>query len=56
LNKKGPQDRVRINLNEDWEVDWWANRFECTPPELRKAVKVAGDSVESLEKYFSKKH
>jgi hypothetical protein len=42
----------RINLKESWEVDYWCEKFQCSEPELRDAIKVAGDSVAALKHYF----
>lgn len=27
LNKRGPADRARINVNEAWEVEWWCKQL-----------------------------
>ncbi len=27
LKEKGPKDRNRISLSEDWEVKWWTKRY-----------------------------
>jgi hypothetical protein len=46
--KKGPADRSRINVNEDYELDYWTAEFGVTREELREAVKTAGPSVEAV--------
>jgi hypothetical protein len=56
MNKRGPRDRSRVSLNEDWEVSWWTHRFNCSPEELKKAVKIAGNSVSNLQQYFRRRH
>jgi hypothetical protein len=45
LKDRGPRDRARISLDEDWEVRYWSNQFGCTPDELRKAVQQAGTNL-----------
>ncbi|WP_163393278.1 DUF3606 domain-containing protein [Flavobacterium limi] len=30
LSKKGPQDRFRINMNEEHEVIYWTEKFSIT--------------------------
>jgi Protein of unknown function (DUF3606) len=32
---KGPQDRTRISLSEDYEVRYWCKKFGVTPDVLR---------------------
>jgi hypothetical protein len=38
LKDRGPRDRERVNVNEDWEVRHWCTAFGCTEAELRDAV------------------
>lgn len=37
--------RERINVNEDYEVRDWAQSFNTTPEEIRKAVAAVGDRI-----------
>jgi Protein of unknown function (DUF3606) len=46
---KGPQDRNRINLSEDYEVRYWSEKFGVTPERLRAAVKNVGNSPNAVE-------
>jgi len=55
LKKKGPADRSRINVNEDWEVEWWTRELGCSEGELREAVAAVGTSVVSVREYLNKK-
>ena len=54
LNDRGPQDRSRINVEEDWEVRWWCVQFNCTETELRQAVKKVGVTAENVRKEIRK--
>jgi len=49
-SKRGPQDRSRINLSEDYEVQYWSQKFGVTPERLREAVHKVGNSPEAVEK------
>jgi len=49
-SKRGPQDRNRINLSEDYEVQYWSQKFGVTPERLREAVHKVGNSPEAVEK------
>lgn len=42
LGNRGPQDRSRINLQEPWEVAYWAKEFGVSKEELERAVKAVG--------------
>ena len=48
-NHIGKQDRDRINLSEDYEVQDWSKRFGISPGELREAVKKAGNMAKDVE-------
>jgi hypothetical protein len=39
------QDRHRINMDEDYEVRYWAEKFGASAEELRKAVQAAGPAT-----------
>lgn len=45
---RGPQDRARINLNEDYEVSSWtkAKALDVSGERLRQLVKEHGNSTE----------
>jgi hypothetical protein len=49
-SKRGPQDRSRINLSEDYEVRYWSDKFGVTPHLLKEAVKKVGNSADAVEK------
>ena len=46
LNKRGPQDASKINVNEEWELRYWTQKFGVTEEELKAAVKKAGVNVD----------
>jgi hypothetical protein len=50
LKNRSQQDRVRISLEQDWEVAYWTKKFNCSKEELRKAVEKAGNSAEAVAK------
>lgn len=53
LNDRGPQDRSRIGLGEQWELDYWTMEFGCSENELRKAVDEVGNSADEVREYLS---
>lgn len=46
--KRGPQDASRINLNEDYEVEYWTNRFGVSKAKLQEVVDRVGVSVDAV--------
>ena len=45
-----PSDTSRVNLREEWEVQWWCSRLSCTEVALRTTVDKVGPSAESVER------
>lgn len=54
LNKRGQQDRNRINVNEEHEVRYWTEELGVTREELERAVKAVGVMVEDVRKHLKK--
>ena len=53
-NDRGPGDRSRISLEEDYEVRYWAERWGITEEELAQAVKEVGNSASKVAIYLGK--
>jgi hypothetical protein len=49
-NMRGPQDRSRINMQQEHEVRYWAEKFGVTKEQLQQAVDQAGPTVDAVEK------
>jgi len=54
LGKKQPQDRMRINTSERWEVDYWTKKLGVSEQELKDAVKAVGPMASAVEKELRK--
>jgi hypothetical protein len=54
-SKTGGQDRLRINVNEPYELDSWSKKFGCTHDELRAAVKAVGVMAKDVEAHLKSK-
>ena len=54
LNKRGQQDRIRINVNEEHEIRYWTEELGVTREELERAVKAVGVMVEDVRKHLKK--
>lgn len=51
---RGPQDRSRINIHEEYEVRYWSKTLGITPEELKKAVAQVGTSADAVKKHLGK--
>ena len=52
--KTGNPYREFINTGENYEVEYWSNKFNVTPEQLKAAVKMVGNSVEQVKKQLNK--
>lgn len=52
--KPGTPDRDRINVNEDYEVQYWTKTLGVTADELKAAVKVVGPTSAAVRKHLGK--
>ena len=53
--KTGSPDMDRINVNEDYELQYWSKKFNVSGDELKSVVKAAGTSAQAVEDYLKKK-
>jgi hypothetical protein len=52
--KRGVHDRSRINLSEDYEVNYWSNALGVSKERLVEAVKKVGDSLQAVRRELGK--
>lgn len=52
--KRRPQDASRINIHEDYEVNWWTHELNVSKAELVAAVKAVGTSAAAVRKHLGK--
>ena len=50
LTRRGLQDRSKINMQEAYEVKYWARELGVSREELQKAVDTAGNSAAAVRK------
>lgn len=46
---RGPQDRSRISLSEDYEVQYWTDKLGVSKAQLEEAVREVGSSAKAVE-------
>jgi Protein of unknown function (DUF3606) len=54
LQKRGPADRSRVNVNEPWEIEWWSKKWSISPETLRATVKRVGVMAKDVAKHLNK--
>jgi hypothetical protein len=53
LSTRGPADRSRVNVNEQWEVRYWTRKFGCDEKQLKAAVTAVGVMADKVKAYLS---
>jgi hypothetical protein len=54
LSNRGPRDRDGINVNEQWEVNYWTKKFGVSKEQLQEAIQKVGVMVKDVQKYLKK--
>jgi len=52
LKRKGPEDPNKINVNQDWELKYWAKKFDVSLVVLKQAVSKSGPMVTDVQKWL----
>ena len=52
---RGPADRNRINLKQDYEKEYWKKKFRVSGQALAGAVRAVGSSSKKVEAYLKEK-
>jgi hypothetical protein len=54
LKNRRPQDRSRINISEDWELDYWTKELGVSRDELKRLVAQHGNSADAVQQALRK--
>lgn len=46
-----PKDMANVNINEEWELRWWARELSLSQDQLRQAVREVGTATTKLREY-----
>lgn len=49
---RGPADRSRINVHEDYELRYWSQHFGVAPERLVAAVRAVGPMVADVKRHL----
>jgi len=52
--KVGSPDRDRINIHENYEVEYWAKALGVSAEELKRAVAEVGTSADEVRKHLKR--
>lgn len=53
-SKTGSPDRDLVNVNEEYELRYWTEKFGVSAEELKAAVKAVGTSVDAVRRHLNK--
>lgn len=54
LHLRGQPDRSKVNVNEQWEVDYWTKKWGVTAQQLRAAVAAVGVNAANVARHLGK--
>ncbi|WP_294323610.1 DUF3606 domain-containing protein [uncultured Chryseobacterium sp.] len=54
LSKRKPQDASKINMHENWELEYWSKELGVSKEKIREAVKVvvASAAAAAVKRYL----
>ena len=54
LKRRVPEDPTKINLNQQWEVEYWTKKLGISASQLRAIVAKVGIYVSDVKKELSR--
>ncbi len=51
-SNKNNNETNTISLNEEWQIEYWTGLLGCTEPQLRSVIKLVGNKLSEVRKYF----
>lgn len=54
LKIRQPEDRLKINIHEPYELRDWAKKFNVTEAQIRQAVQVVGPMVVDVKRHLGR--
>lgn len=55
LANRGEQDRARINMDEEHEVQFWTNELGIDAQTLRQVIAQAGNSAKAVREHLQRR-
>ena len=50
---KGPQDATRVNVNEEYELEYWSRKFKVSKAAVIRAVSVVGVMAKDVGEFLN---
>ncbi|PJZ64122.1 DUF3606 domain-containing protein [Leptospira wolffii] len=54
LKRKQPEDPNKINVNQDWEIEYWIDALKTSKNKLKQAVDAVGPLVKDVKSWLDK--
>jgi hypothetical protein len=54
LDRREPEDKFKINVHEEWELEYWARKFGVTKEKIKDAVRQVGVQTKDVAKHLGK--
>jgi hypothetical protein len=54
VKDRGPRDRSRVNIHQEYEIRYWSRKFDVTPEQLKEAVQKVGVSARAVAEELGK--
>lgn len=51
-DRSGGQDRKRIDVDQDYELQDWSKKFGVTKEQLKEAVRAVGNSADKVKEHL----
>lgn len=51
---RAPQDRARIAMGEDYEVEYWTDNFGVSRERLQEAIDTVGNGAAAVAEYLKR--
>ncbi|MGU3668746.1 DUF3606 domain-containing protein [Methylobacterium sp. A49B] len=55
LRRREPEDKFKINVHEDWELEYWARRFGVTKERIKEAVRQVGVQTKDVAEFLGQR-
>ncbi len=52
LKRIKPEDPKKINVNQQWEIDYWTKELSVSETKLKVAVKAVGPMVKDVKNHL----
>ena len=51
--QKGPQDAARVNVHEEYELEYWSKKFRVSKAAVIRAVSIVGVMAKDVSEFLN---